>query len=115
MLLASRSLSFIGLEFFEYHFRILNIQNEPRFYYYNKLVFYGANKTISYFQIVEQIEAGMFTPEQPDQLRDLTNMLRHHDRFLVCADFDAFVACQDKVSFWLLAFVSVSSGRRDYA
>ncbi|KAL6741537.1 hypothetical protein Aduo_014779 [Ancylostoma duodenale] len=50
-------------------------------------------------QIVEQIEAGMFTPEQPDQLRDLTNMLRHHDRFLVCADFDAYVACQDKVSF----------------
>ncbi|EPB78218.1 glycogen phosphorylase [Ancylostoma ceylanicum] len=49
-------------------------------------------------QIVEQIEAGMFTPEQPDQLRDLTNMLRHHDRFLVCADFDAYVACQDKVA-----------------
>lgn len=49
-------------------------------------------------QIVEQIEAGMFTPEQPDQLQDLTNMLRHHDRFLVCADFDAYVACQDRVS-----------------
>lgn len=40
----------------------------------------------------------MFTPEQPDQLQDLTNMLRHHDRFLVCADFDAYVACQDRVS-----------------
>ncbi|KAJ1348132.1 hypothetical protein KIN20_003363 [Parelaphostrongylus tenuis] len=38
----------------------------------------------------------MFTPEQPDQLHDLTNSLRHHDRFLVCADFDAYVACQDK-------------------
>ncbi|WKY09178.1 hypothetical protein Q1695_001943 [Nippostrongylus brasiliensis] len=49
-------------------------------------------------QVIEQIDAGMFTPEQPDQLRDLTNMLRHHDRFLVCADFDAYVACQDKVS-----------------
>ncbi|PIO74827.1 phosphorylase, glycogen/starch/alpha-glucan family [Teladorsagia circumcincta] len=56
------------------------------------------NKSPVLKQIVEQIEAGMFTPEQPDQLRDLTNMLRRHDRFLVCADFDAYVACQDKVS-----------------
>ncbi|XGW04328.1 hypothetical protein V3C99_015469 [Haemonchus contortus] len=56
------------------------------------------NKSPALKQIVEQIEEGMFTPEQPDQLRDLTNMLRRHDRFLVCADFDAYVACQDKVS-----------------
>ncbi|KJH47009.1 phosphorylase, glycogen/starch/alpha-glucan family [Dictyocaulus viviparus] len=56
------------------------------------------NKSPVLKQVVEQIEAGMFTPEQPDQLCDLTNMLRHHDRFLVCADFDAYVACQDKVA-----------------
>ncbi|KAK6756590.1 hypothetical protein RB195_014796 [Necator americanus] len=56
------------------------------------------NKSPVLKQIVEQIEAGMFTPEQPDQLRDLTNMLRRHDRFLVCADFDAYIACQDKVA-----------------
>ncbi|CAJ0591949.1 unnamed protein product [Cylicocyclus nassatus] len=56
------------------------------------------NKSPVLKQIVEQIEAGMFTPEDPDQLRDLTNMLRHHDRFLVCADFDSFVKCQDKVA-----------------
>ncbi|CAD6191551.1 unnamed protein product [Caenorhabditis auriculariae] len=49
-------------------------------------------------QIVEQIEHGQFTPEDPDQLRDLSNMLRHHDRFMVCADFDAFVEAQDKVA-----------------
>ncbi|KHJ81152.1 hypothetical protein OESDEN_19162, partial [Oesophagostomum dentatum] len=40
----------------------------------------------------------MFTPEEPDQLRDLTNMLRRHDRFLVCADFESYVACQDRVA-----------------
>ncbi|KAK5976295.1 Alpha-1 4 glucan phosphorylase [Trichostrongylus colubriformis] len=56
------------------------------------------NKSPALKQIVEQLEAGMFTPEQPDQLRDLANMLRRHDRFLVCADFDSYVACQDKVS-----------------
>ncbi|KAJ1348130.1 hypothetical protein KIN20_003359 [Parelaphostrongylus tenuis] len=56
------------------------------------------NKSPVLKQVIEQIEAGMFTPEQPDQLHDLTNSLRHHDRFLVCADFDAYVACQDKVA-----------------
>ncbi|PAV70759.1 hypothetical protein WR25_05392 [Diploscapter pachys] len=55
-------------------------------------------KTPALKQIVEQIEGGLFTPEQPDQLRDLSNMLRYHDRFMVCADFEAYVACQDKVA-----------------
>ena len=50
---------------------------------------------------MEQIEGGLFTPEQPDQLRDLSNMLRYHDRFMVCADFEAYVACQDKVGKYM--------------
>ncbi|CAI4224819.1 unnamed protein product [Auanema sp. JU1783] len=56
------------------------------------------NKSPVLKQIVEQIEGGMFTPEQPDQLRDLSNMLKFHDRFMVCADFDAYIEAQDKVS-----------------
>ena len=58
--------------------------------------------TLFVFQIVAQIEGGMFTPEEPDQLRDVVNMLKHHDRFMVCADFDAYVACQDKVEEFLV-------------
>ena len=50
---------------------------------------------------MEQIEGGLFTPEQPDQLRDLSNMLRYHDRFMVCADFESYVACQDKVGKYM--------------
>ena len=59
------------------------------------------NKSPALKQIVEQLEAGMYTPEHPEQLRDLANMLRRHDRFLVCADFDSYIAAQDKVSFFL--------------
>ncbi|GMR59373.1 hypothetical protein PMAYCL1PPCAC_29568 [Pristionchus mayeri] len=55
-------------------------------------------KSLALKQIIEQIEAGFFTPEQPDALRDLANNIVHHDRFMVCADFDAYVACQDKVA-----------------
>lgn len=33
-------------------------------------------------QIMDQIENGFFTPDQPDLLRDLANSLRNHDRFI---------------------------------
>ncbi|PIC24394.1 hypothetical protein B9Z55_017752 [Caenorhabditis nigoni] len=56
------------------------------------------NKSPVLKQIIEQIDGGMFTPEDPTQLQDLSNMLRHHDRFMVCADFDAFIEAQDKVA-----------------
>lgn len=63
---------------------------------YNSNEFIENSPTLK--QVVEQIECGQFTPEEPDQLSDLSNMLRHHDRFMVCADFDAFIVCQDKVA-----------------
>lgn len=56
------------------------------------------NKSPALKQIIQQIEDDMFTPDAPGQLRDLSNMLRHHDRFLVCADFDSYIACQDRVA-----------------
>ncbi|CAJ0582594.1 unnamed protein product, partial [Mesorhabditis spiculigera] len=49
-------------------------------------------------QIVQQIELGAFTPEDAGQLRDVANMLRHHDRFMVCADFEDYLKCQDRVA-----------------
>jgi starch phosphorylase len=49
-------------------------------------------------QIVEQLEGGFFTPDQPEALKDLANMLRCHDRFYVCADFADYIKCQELVS-----------------
>jgi starch phosphorylase len=49
-------------------------------------------------QCVEQIESGFFTPDQPDCLHDLLNVLRNNDRFYVCADYEDFVNVQEKVS-----------------
>lgn len=73
------------------------------------------NKSPMLKQIIEQIEGGMFTPEDPSQLRDLSNMLRHHDRFMVCADFDAYIAAQDNVSrsIQLTFFILLFSGSGD--
>nr|XP_020477974.1 glycogen phosphorylase, brain form [Monopterus albus] len=47
---------------------------------------------------VDQIQSGFFSPTQPELFRDLINMLMNHDRFKVFADYEAYVACQERVS-----------------
>ncbi|XP_019406499.1 PREDICTED: glycogen phosphorylase, liver form [Crocodylus porosus] len=49
-------------------------------------------------QVIDQIKGGFFSPKQPDLFKDVVNMLFHHDRFKVFADYEAYVKCQDKVS-----------------
>jgi len=49
-------------------------------------------------QCVEQIETGFFTPDQPDALHDLLNVLRHNDRFYVCADYEDYIRVQGEAS-----------------
>uniref|UniRef100_A0A8C5SEW4 Alpha-1,4 glucan phosphorylase n=1 Tax=Laticauda laticaudata TaxID=8630 RepID=A0A8C5SEW4_LATLA len=49
-------------------------------------------------QTMDQIKSGFFSPQQPDLFKDLVNMLFHHDRFKVFADYEAYVKCQDSVS-----------------
>ncbi|CAD5225177.1 unnamed protein product [Bursaphelenchus okinawaensis] len=56
------------------------------------------NKNAELKQAVEQIETGFFTPDQPDALRDLVNVIKNHDRFYVCADYEDFIKTQDKVN-----------------
>jgi starch phosphorylase len=43
------------------------------------------------------IASGSFSPDDPDRYRDLVDGLRHHDQFMVAADFDAYVAAQRAV------------------
>jgi starch phosphorylase len=63
---------------------------------YNANEFINKSKSLS--QIIDQIENGFFTPDQPDLLRDLANSLKNHDRFYVCADYEDFIRVQDEVS-----------------
>ncbi|KAI1295494.1 Glycogen phosphorylase [Halotydeus destructor] len=49
-------------------------------------------------QVIDQISGGFFSPQNPDTFKDLVNVLLNHDRFLVFADFEAYIACQDKVN-----------------
>uniref|UniRef100_A0A8C7VFQ6 Alpha-1,4 glucan phosphorylase n=1 Tax=Oncorhynchus mykiss TaxID=8022 RepID=A0A8C7VFQ6_ONCMY len=47
---------------------------------------------------MDQIAGGYFSPDQHDLFKDIVNMLLHHDRFKVFADYEAYIKCQDKVS-----------------
>ncbi|XP_052273285.1 glycogen phosphorylase, muscle form-like [Dreissena polymorpha] len=58
--------------------------------------YYRNNATIR--NIMDQINNGYFNPDQPALFRDIFNSLVHHDRFMLFADFDAYVKCQDRVS-----------------
>jgi starch phosphorylase len=47
-------------------------------------------------EALEQIEAGVFSPDDPDRYKDLVAGLRGSDYFLVTADFDSYYDAQRK-------------------
>ncbi|XP_053504515.1 glycogen phosphorylase, muscle form [Ictalurus furcatus] len=49
-------------------------------------------------QAIDQIAGGFFSPKQPDLFSSIINMLMHHDRFKVFADYEDYIKCQEKVS-----------------
>ena len=48
-------------------------------------------------QAIDQIAGGYFSPEDPNMFKDIANTLLHGDRFMLCADFEAYIKCQDRV------------------
>uniref|UniRef100_A0A674NN19 Alpha-1,4 glucan phosphorylase n=1 Tax=Takifugu rubripes TaxID=31033 RepID=A0A674NN19_TAKRU len=49
-------------------------------------------------QAIDQISGGFFSPKQPDLFKEIVNMLMHHDRFKVFADYEAYIKCQEDVN-----------------
>lgn len=49
-------------------------------------------------EVIDQIASGLFSPGEPDRHRPIVDaLLQHGDRYLVLADFSAFMAAQDEV------------------
>jgi glycogen phosphorylase len=48
-------------------------------------------------EVLASVESGVFSPDQPDRYQGLVNSLRHHDYFMVCADFDDYYATQRRI------------------
>ncbi|MBN8998390.1 MAG: glycogen/starch/alpha-glucan phosphorylase, partial [Rhizobiales bacterium] len=52
--------------------------------------------------VLDAIDGGVFSPGEPGRFAALTTTLRHHDYFLVTADFDSYYASQRDVdALWL--------------
>ena len=57
---------------------------------------YAQNKAIR--EAVDQIASGVFSPAEPDRHRPIVEaLLQHGDRYMVLADFAAYMAAQDEV------------------
>ena len=63
---------------------------------YNAWDYY--NKIPELKQAIDQISSGFFSPGNPDEFKDLVNVFLNHDRFLVFADYESYMKCQDKVN-----------------
>ena len=48
-------------------------------------------------EVLEAIDSGVFSPGDVNRYKDLVDALRHHDHFLVTADFDSYSATQRQV------------------
>lgn len=63
---------------------------------YNAWDYYNKNAELK--TVVDQISGGYYSPGNPDEFKDVTNMLMQYDRYLTFADFDDYVQKQDAVS-----------------
>ncbi|XP_046379399.1 glycogen phosphorylase, muscle form-like [Haliotis rufescens] len=63
---------------------------------YNARSYYESNPELK--QVLDQINNGYFSPENPDLFKDVFNNLVNDDRFRLLADYDAYIKCQDEVN-----------------
>lgn len=64
---------------------------------YDPWQIYEANPAIK--RVIDAIRDGFFNLDQPGLFQPIVDtLLTHGDRYLVLADFDAYVACQDRVA-----------------
>ncbi len=63
---------------------------------YDPWHFYWENEELR--RVLDMIRDGFFSPEEPDRYRPVFDALTHGgDRYLLLADYAAYVACQDEV------------------
>ncbi|XP_031559914.1 glycogen phosphorylase, muscle form-like [Actinia tenebrosa] len=63
---------------------------------YNPQNYYNSNHELR--KALDQIRDNHFSPREHGVFQDIYNSMVYHDRFLLMADFDAYLKCQEQVS-----------------
>lgn len=63
---------------------------------YNAYDYY--NKLPEAKQCIDQIQSGFFSPSNPDEFKDIADVLLKWDRFFLLADYESYIKMQDRVS-----------------
>lgn len=63
---------------------------------YNANDYYNSNPEIK--QLIDQIQNGFFSPGNPDEFKDIVDILLKWDRFFLLADYEAYIKAQEEVN-----------------
>lgn len=63
---------------------------------YNAYDYY--NRIPELKQCIDQIQGGFFSPNNPDEFKDISNVLLNWDRYYSFADYESYIQMQDRVS-----------------
>ncbi|MFN9173162.1 MAG: glycogen/starch/alpha-glucan phosphorylase [Synechocystis sp.] len=63
---------------------------------YNPYGYYENNADLR--AVIDRIARGYFSPGEPDLFRPIVDSLLHHDPYMLFADYQAYIECQDQVS-----------------
>jgi starch phosphorylase len=63
---------------------------------YNPGEYYHSNSSLK--EAVDLIHSGFFSRDDPKLFEPLVNSLLYRDEYMLCADYQSYIDCQDKVS-----------------
>jgi starch phosphorylase len=63
---------------------------------YNPMDYYHTNGELR--EVMERISSGYFCPENPNLFQPIVDSLMHKDEYLLFADYQSYIECQERVS-----------------
>ncbi len=63
---------------------------------YNPMEYYHSNSSLR--EAIDRIQSGFFSRGDPKLFEPLVNSLLYRDEYMLCADYQSYIECQDRVS-----------------
>jgi starch phosphorylase len=63
---------------------------------YRPMDYYNSNRELK--QVIDQLTSGFFSPREPALFMSIVNTLLNHDEYMLLADYQSYVDCQERVS-----------------